>query len=174
MATGARQKRKRARPDKLTTAEKKRAFLAAYAQCGNVSHAARLAGISRETHYEWLTKDSNYAAAFQQADAQAADALELEARRRALEGWEEPVYQKAQLVGTVRRYSDTLLIFLLKGARPEKYRERHEISGDPQRPLALDIRDEHVEQAVRLLEALAAEARDGDTAGSSDSTESGR
>ena len=31
--------------------------------------------------------------------------------------------------GTVRRYSDVLLIFLLKGLRPEQYRERYEIKG---------------------------------------------
>ena len=30
----------------------------------------------------------------------------------------------------VREFSDTLLIFLLKGAMPEKYRERHEITID--------------------------------------------
>ncbi len=31
--------------------------------------------------------------------------------------------------GTVRRYSDNLLMFLLKGARPEQYRERYEVRG---------------------------------------------
>jgi hypothetical protein len=32
-------------------------------------------------------------------------------------------------VGFIQEYSDTLLIFLLKGLRPEKYRERFEHSG---------------------------------------------
>ena len=155
MATGARRKRKSARPDKLTTAEKKRAFLAAYAQCGNVTQAAKVAGISRETHYEWLDKDPGYAAAFKQADEQATDALELEARRRALEGWDEPVYQKGQLVGTVRKYSDTLLIFLLKGARPEKYRERVDVGSEPGRPLAVQMSDADAEAAARLVTEFA-------------------
>lgn len=31
-------------------------------------------------------------------------------------------------VDTVRKYSDTLTIFLLKGAMPEKYRERQDLN----------------------------------------------
>ena len=31
--------------------------------------------------------------------------------------------------GTVQKYSDNLLMFLIKGAMPEKYRERYEITG---------------------------------------------
>jgi hypothetical protein len=37
-------------------------------------------------------------------------------------------YQGIQ-TATVRKYSDTLLIFLLKGRKPERYRERVEHSG---------------------------------------------
>jgi len=36
---------------------------------------------------------------------------------------------KGQAGGTVKRYSDTLLIFLLKGLKPEVYRERLEVRG---------------------------------------------
>lgn len=108
---------------------KKRAFLAAYARLGNVTQAATAAGIDRSTHYAWLREEGPegdaYRAAFAQAEEEAADWLEAEARRRAVEGVEEPVYQGGKKVGTVRRYSDTLLIFLLKGARPDKYADRH-------------------------------------------------
>jgi hypothetical protein len=31
-------------------------------------------------------------------------------------------------VGVIREYSDTLLIFLLKGLRPAKYRERYDVA----------------------------------------------
>lgn len=103
---------------------KKRAFLAALAEVGNITQAAEIAGIERKTHYVWMEKDENYAAAFKDAMEQAADRLEQEARRRAVEGVEKPVYQGGKKVGVVREYSDTLLIFLLKGARPEKYKER--------------------------------------------------
>ncbi len=47
-----------------------------------------------------------------------------------LEGVEEPVgWYKGVPGGTVRRYSDVLLMFLLKALRPEKYRERVEVRG---------------------------------------------
>lgn len=103
---------------------RQRAFLSAYVIMGVVSKAAEAAGIHRKTHYEWLNNDPEYVEAFRQAEEDAIEALEREARRRALEGIEEPIYQGGKKVGVVRKYSDTLLIFLLKGAAPDKYRER--------------------------------------------------
>jgi hypothetical protein len=66
-------------------------------------------------------------AAYQAAQDQAAQTLEDEAVRRAYEGVERPVTVagKRELV---REYSDTLLIFLLKGLRPAKYRERYDVA----------------------------------------------
>ena len=55
---------------------------------------------------------------------QAADVLEREAWRRASEGVKQPVFYQGEVCGHVRKYSDVLLIFLLKGARPDKYREQ--------------------------------------------------
>ena len=46
--------------------------------------------------------------------------LEDEARRRAVDGVDEPVFQQGKQVGTIRKHSDTLLIFLLKGIRPQE------------------------------------------------------
>ena len=128
---------------------KKRAFLAAYAECGNVTHAAELAGVSRRSHVDWM-KDPAYVEAFRAAEDQAADKLEKEARRRAIEGLERIKFGRngEPLVNphtgqpyTAREYSDTLLIFLLKGIRPEKYREnvRQEITGKDGSPLGVII-----------------------------------
>lgn len=102
-----------AHSDKIRHA-KKRAVLAAYAEQGNLSRAVEIAGVARSMHYVWLDNDPAYATAFAEAEEQAADRLEGEARRRAFDG------------------SDTLLIFLLKGARPDKYAERqkHEHAGE--------------------------------------------
>jgi hypothetical protein len=58
------------------------------------------------------------------ARIEAADLLEDEAFRRAHQGIDKPVFQGKELVGVIREYSDTLLIFLLKGCRPDKYRDR--------------------------------------------------
>lgn len=110
---------------------KKRAFLASYALTGNVSKACQAAEISRFSHYEWLKNDPDYVEAVAKAAEDAADVLEEEARRRAFEGVDEPVFYQGDVCGTVRKYSDTLLIFLLKGAKPQKFREnlRAEVSG---------------------------------------------
>ncbi len=108
----------------------KRAFLAAFRQTGNVCLACEVAKVGRSSHYRWLEKDSEYREAFDVAKEHAIDVLEAEAHRRAVEGIEEPVgWYKGVAGGTVRRYSDVLLMFLLKGLRPEQYRERYEVKG---------------------------------------------
>jgi hypothetical protein len=106
---------------------KKRAYLAAFVRTCSVTGAARAAGVDPARHYEWLRADPEYRAAYQAAQDQAAQTLEDEAIRRAYEGVERPVTVagKRELV---REYSDTLLIFLLKGLRPAKYRERYDVA----------------------------------------------
>jgi transposase-like protein len=113
--------------------KKQRLFLDAYAQNGNITEAARIAGIHRQRVYDWQEKDAEFGLAFNIAQSMAGDALEAEAHRRAVEGVEEPVFQGGRQVGAVRRYSDTLLVLLLKATKPEKYRERHDVtsSGEP-------------------------------------------
>ena len=107
-----------------------RAFLAAFRETGNVRLACEVAKVGRSSHYRWLDKDPEYREAFELAKEDAADILEAEAYRRAVEGVEKPVgWYKGKPGGTVREYSDILLIFLLKALRPEKYRERVEVRG---------------------------------------------
>lgn len=54
--------------------------------------------------------------------------LEVEARRRAVEGVEKGVYFKGELVETEKVYSDTLLRDLLKANNPDKFRERVDVN----------------------------------------------
>lgn len=111
-------------------------MLAALAETGNISRAAEAAGIDRKTHYRWCA-EPEYAALAEDAMEQAADKLEEEARRRAHDGVDEPVFYQGEVCGTVRKYSDTLLIFLLKGAKPDKFRERSSVVvEDPVKALA--------------------------------------
>jgi hypothetical protein len=51
------------------------------------------------------------------------DLIQQEARRRAAEGYDRPVFQRGQLPGLERVYSDMLLALLLRGRRPEIFRE---------------------------------------------------
>ena len=103
---------------------KKEQFLKAFSETGNICKAADIAHINRERHYTWLKCDPDYPKLFDAAEVKAGDTLEAEAVRRAYEGIDEPVFYRGEACGTVRKYSDTLLIFLLKGAKPEKYKER--------------------------------------------------
>lgn len=82
-------------------------FLAHYRNNGNVRAACKVAGISRQTFYDWKKYDAAFAAAFEIAREESIDVLEAIARKRAQES------------------SDTLVIFLLKSLRPEVYRERY-------------------------------------------------
>ena len=114
---------------KLTPARQAR-FLEALADTGSVASAAAVAGTSRTRVYELRKADPAFATAWQEAEEIAADRLEDEARRRALDGVPEPLVSAGKLVRdddgqpiTVRRYSDNLLLALLKAHRPPR-RER--------------------------------------------------
>ena len=110
---------------------KKRAFLAAYEKTCNISEAAKASKLTRQAHYKWLREDEDYARIFEESKEIAAQVLEDTAVERAKKG------------------SDVLLIFLLKGARPEKYRERHEIAGKNGRPIPEKIVVEFVKPGNR-------------------------
>ncbi len=90
----------------------KKAFLETFAECGIVTAAAKVVGIRRDTVYSWRKDDPSFADAMDAAGDEATEALEGEARRRAMES------------------SDTLLIFMLKANRPEKYRDKPPVTID--------------------------------------------
>ena len=119
------------------TNAKKAAYLAAYEQIGTIRGAAEFSGVAASTHYTWLKEDEQYAADFVEAQKASSLVLEEEARRRAIFGWDEPVYQNGCQVGTKRKYSDTLLIFLMKGNHPAKFGDRIEQThkGDADSPV---------------------------------------
>jgi len=85
---------------------------------GNVSAAARHAGRARAQLYRLRKQDTAFAALWDDALEEAADWLELEALRRAMDGTEEGRYFRGEMIGTITRYSDSLLMFLLKARRP--------------------------------------------------------
>lgn len=143
----------------VETAENKEKFLAGFGQIATVTGACEHAGIGRQTHYNWLEDDADYAAAFGHAKEEANDRLEGEARRRAVAGTEEPVFYQGEEISKIRRYSDTLLIFLLKGAKPETYRERHEVTGAGGGPIqhsTVDLAALSVETLKRIKKEIAA------------------
>lgn len=98
----------------LTPAPKKRRgvgewrpqFLAALRNSGNVRAACQAAGVSRQLAYSHKEASKEFAAQWAEAMEDAIDVLEAVASQRA------------------KASSDTLLIFLLKAHRPDKYADR--------------------------------------------------
>jgi hypothetical protein len=119
------------------------------AETGNVRLACKTADVSRATAYVHYHSNPSFADRWDDALEDSADLMEQEARRRAVQGTQKPVIYKGELAGnwvddngnivspenpearliplTVREYSDTLLMFMLKGARPEKYRDNYDL-----------------------------------------------
>ena len=102
----------------------KRRFLRSFEACSSIVKAARWAKIHRQNHYDWMEDDPAYEKAFRLAEKRAARTLEDEAVRRAHEGLRKAVWYKGKIVGYETEYSDTLLLALLKGNAPDKFRER--------------------------------------------------
>ena len=106
-----------------------RRMLKIYSHTGSVTQSCRAAGIARSTHYEWL-QNENYRAAFDCAREEAFSVLEDEAMRRAVNGVKEPVYHNGKVVGHILKYSDTVLITLLR-RKPEYARTDLTTGGRP-------------------------------------------
>jgi hypothetical protein len=107
-------------------ARHKERFLEEFLKRGIVRDAAQAVGIHRTTVYMWLNRDAAFAEAFRDAEEEVSDLLEEESHKRAMGEVRQPVYHKGEVVGYMPRYSDGLLMFLLRARRPEVYRERGE------------------------------------------------
>jgi len=103
------------------TAQRREAFLRHLRATGNVSSAAEAVGLARSGVYALRQADAGFRAAWDDAVEAALDDLEAELRRRAMEGTERPVFHKGETVGTIRNYSDSLAMFLLRSRRPQVY-----------------------------------------------------
>jgi hypothetical protein len=105
---------------------------------GSITRACRAAGVCRASFYNRRNEDEAFRAAVETALEEACDALEDEARRRAM------------------KCSDTLMIFLLKAHRPEKYRERYDVRTAV--GVTLEVVEEIVEAAGGPAEAARGQA----------------
>lgn len=176
-------------------------FLVALSETGVMARSARIAGVKYSEVMTLRQRDADFAAACDEAMEIAGDTLEAEARRRAVEGVNEPVVYQGQLtplwernadgttvmeayeiapasigdggdevpavLGTrpkqlvingvpqflsVRKYSDTLLQFLLKGRRRAVFGDKQEITGAGGSPL---MPGDETERAARIAALMA-------------------
>lgn len=169
---------------------KRGAFLAAYVRTASITKAARAAKIERQLHYRWLLDDPEYPKLFASAQTEAAQVLEDEAIRRAHEGILEPLVYKGQFqykqrpkkdaagnvvkVGdrvvmedygaplAIRSYSDGMMMFLLRGFLPNKYKENGslELTGPGGGAIALSdprlgsLSDDELEVLINVAKKL--------------------
>lgn len=110
------------------TPEKDQQFIDLIASGSTVVDACKGVGYGYTQAYEYRKQDEAFDAAWIDADEAAVQRMEKEADRRAVIGVEKPVWYQGQEVGTIREFSDTLLIFRLKAKRPDVYRDRAEVN----------------------------------------------
>ena len=149
------------------TAAAKARFIDALAASGVVLAAVRAAGVARSVVYEWRAQDEAFRAAWLDALDDSSDLLEAEAVRRAARGTQRPVFYKGEQVGAVTEYSDTLLMFLLKARRPDRFRDNVNVTHagrvDSTTTVRVDPADPEVAaQARELAQLLAQRGRGAD------------
>lgn len=117
--------------------ERQARFLEALISEGSAAAAAESVGSNKARMHEARISDPIFAAEWERAEQAATDRLEREAWRRAVQGVQEPLVSDGKVVRddnerpiSIQRYSDALLIALLKARRPERYADE----GAAQRP----------------------------------------
>lgn len=140
------------------------AFLEQLIAGSSILKACEKLKLPRQSVYDWKRADPEFAAAWEQAYEHGTDLLEHEAQRRAVEGVEKPVTVAGQRE-IVREFSDTLLIFLLKGRRPSRFRDNHTVEhtgsmevNTPDVAAAVERFQALTDRAVRAAERAAARA----------------
>ena len=120
------------------TPKKKAGFCAALAMGVTVETAARSIGMSRSGAYKVRESDPAFAAAWKQAYEESTELLEAEAFQRAV-GREEPVLGKDGEIHYIKKYSDLLLMFLIKARKPQMYRESVDVNVREERTIIVDL-----------------------------------
>jgi hypothetical protein len=152
------------------TDPKKRAYLLAQSVTPSERMACQIADVSTKSIWNWKTKARNtpndpesiaFLEAYAAAKEMAIESAEHEAWERATTGWQEPVFGNVQepveidgkngprivyrnvtsVVGHITKKSDTMLIFMLKGAKPETYRDNVHHSGSVGLTLQITLPD---------------------------------
>jgi len=165
---------------------KKRVFLQRYAVSNTIVEACREARISAPTYRKWKREDLEFAAALKEAREMSFEFMLKEARRRALIGRRKLVLHKGQPVlvpvdpmnpNGDKQYhyeycfSDILLMFLMKAAKPQKFRDNPPPlpTPDPANdPAYDDLSDLPAEMQDEILDRIDA-ARNGQPAENADS-----
>ena len=97
--------------------ERQRGFIAALAECGSVSRAARAVGLTPRSAYRLLDADGagDFARAWDAAIDVGIERVRMSALDRSIHGAAVAVIRRGKLVGVETRFNDRLAIALLGG-----------------------------------------------------------
>ncbi len=99
----------------------------------NTHPAIESEGISKRQFYRHVSDSPELAEKFKQSqlsrdkvkNTKRIEEAEKELHRRAVEGWEEPVFDiKGNHCGNKRKFSDACLIFMLKNLKPDVFADK--------------------------------------------------
>lgn len=112
-------------------ATRKKLFLDEFCKNGNISLTCKtIKVVARSDVFNWRRDDPEFLAAFKEAEEESIEHLEAEAFRRAKEGVREGIYHRGKRVGYVLRYSDKLLLAMLRARNPGKWGYQVNVKGE--------------------------------------------
>jgi hypothetical protein len=97
----------------------KQTFLDHLERFGAPHNAARAVGTNIRRISSERKKDEEFDEACAESMEMFRESVEMELRRRAVDGVEEGVYYMGERIDTVRKYSDSLMTLLVKKLNPE-------------------------------------------------------
>ena len=118
------------RKDTRSKAKKQKDFLSKLPEYVSLNRTCRVAKIPQGVVYGWLNTDAAFKEKYTEACLAALQRLEDEAVRRAFAGLTKPIYYQGKKIGSVKEFSDTLLMALLKAKAPAKYRDKAKAGED--------------------------------------------
>ena len=127
-------------------------FLEALANGWTVRAASTLTGRHHSSFYELRKADDSFADLWTEAWEAGTQAIEQEAFRRAVEGYEEVTKDgDGNVMRRVRRYDSALLQTLLKARRPEAYRDNATVQVAQINAAPVEVRHKHGQTIEDML-----------------------
>ena len=120
------------------TEKKKLDFCTLLVAGWTVIDACKSVGMSQSSVYELRERDEEFMRQMQQAYDDSTAMLEGECFQRAV-GRDEPMMDKDGEIHYRKKYSDLLMMFLLKARKPKMYRDQVDININETRHIIVDL-----------------------------------
>ena len=146
------------------------AFLQAIETGSEDGEAAEFAGVTMAAIYDRRRADPDFRKAYKLARESRIEVYRGEAKRRAVDGWLEPVFYRGVQVGQVRKFSDRLLEKLLEAEAPDEFGDRKTVEiltspmtgADVAKAVAIGAAAGASDELMAALELVAAKMADGE------------